>query len=677
LSESVPQLPILSKIPPVEFVSFERDKLNALSGHKLMFTMNGDVLDPEDTMIDIVRYNPEAKRFIESFSVSQTPQNEGEHPLKPLWDIIYTVDFQSVTEEKWLEAYREDLKPHPYNPPVIIPVKYQPLPYFLAKYTPPIPEADTLFDDSARQSLELLDVLYYINKQIRCFMYPDKSSLDSPVLPRNAFVSHELSNALKLQLSDPIIQCMPAAIVRWAKRIAESRLKFLFLGELRNTYFRVRYTGLTRVMTALHWDEHVIKRALKAKRRVVLSRKNMLDSAVTVMNTMSRSSEMDVEYKGEAGIGLGPILEYFSIVSHEVQQKSLKAFVDESSDEADEDCQFISNPSGLFPALMTNPSDTVTLTSSQGLEFTAVGDSARHQQTIDKKQLFFFLGAFVATAIADGRILDANFSQTFLKVLVGDEFLSYEDLARSHPSLFRSLYPLVDAVRKGQHSIGDADVEDLALTMTVPGHSDIELVPNGAEVFVNGDTLQSYIEKVVNILLSSGVQTPLGCFTLGLRHILVFDDESDCSPLGVFEPKELSEMLSGDDERKPWDRETILSSLALEYGFTQDSSTIQNLVDLMVSFSAKQRRLFLLFVTGSPRLPVGGFPALTPKFTVSCKRPVTNVSAEIERAVSDATLPSANCCFSLLKLPDYSTADILRERLLFAIANCQGSFDLS
>jgi len=221
------------------------------------------------------------------------------------------------------------------------------------------------------------------------------------------------------------------------------------------------------------------------------------------------------------------------------------------------------------------------------------------------------------------------------------------------------------------------DIEDLALTMTLPGRSDIEFVPHGADVIVNGETLPSYVEKTVNTILSSGIEIPLSCFNLGLRHVLMFDDDSGCSPFALFEPNELSEILSGSDESQPWDKESIISSMAFENGYRLDSPAIQNLLNLMVSFTAVQRRLFLLFVTGSPRLPIGGFPALCPKFTVSCKRPTTSTVTDLERARYNAVLPSANCCFSLLKLPDYSTFDILRERVLFAIENCQGSFDLS
>jgi len=673
---SPPQIRIPPSMPPAESVTLQRDKMNAINEHKLMFTIEGRLLDPEDSMIDIIRNSSQAKSFMELFSVTQKQTKENEHPLIALFDIVYPVKYQLVTEKTWLEAH--NAKPRrEHAPPPVVPPQFQPLPYFLVTYSSLFTGIhEALCDEETKLSLELLDILYHINRHARAFMYPGKPVIDSPVLPRSLFVSHKLTSLFEQQMSDPLVQCFPDSIVSWGKFMAENRLRFLLSEKSRHTYFKLRFTRLPRVVTQFHWDEQVVKRMVKPKKRVVVSRKNMLKSAVSLMKTIGRSSELDVEYEGEPGIGLGPVLEYFSIVSHEVQQKSLKAFVDESTED-DEASQFINNPNGLFPVVMDDPSGLISLNSSNLLEFTAINPSGSYQDKIDKRQLFFFIGAFVATAIVDGRILDANFSPTFLKILIGDEPVSFEDMARSHGSLFRTLFPLVNAVRKGETTLDGLPVEELALTMTVPG-SDIELVPKGKDTTVDGKSLPVYVEKLVNVVLSSGVETPLDCFNLGLRHILVFDDDRTTSPFSVFEPTELSQILSGADDKHVWDRDTILTSMTAENGFDKTSPTIQNLVNIMVSFTGQQRRLFLLFVTGSPRLPIGGFPSLNPKFTVSCKRPVINSSSSpAGRLETDSMLPSANCCFSLLKLPSYSTPEILRERLLYAIENCQGSFDLS
>lgn len=82
------------------------------------------------------------------------------------------------------------------------------------------------------------------------------------------------------------------------------------------------------------------------------------------------------------------------------------------------------------------------------------------------------------------------------------------------------------------------------------------------------------------------------------------------------------------------------------------------------------QRQFLKFVTGSPRLPVGGLGRLSPRLTIVQKRPESGVSP-------DAYLPSVMTCANYLKLPDYTSKAVMRERLLTAINEGQGCFLLS
>lgn len=47
------------------------------------------------------------------------------------------------------------------------------------------------------------------------------------------------------------------------------------------------------------------------------------------------------------------------------------------------------------------------------------------------------------------------------------------------------------------------------------------------------------------------------------------------------------------------------------------------------------------------------------------------------RHPADGDLPSVMTCANYLKLPPYSSREVLRDRLLYAIKEGQGSFDLS
>ena len=114
----------------------------------------------------------------------------------------------------------------------------------------------------------------------------------------------------------------------------------------------------------------------------------------------------------------------------------------------------------------------------------------------------------------------------------------------------------------------------------------------------------------------------------------------------------------------------LLDSIKADHGFNMDSRCVRDLLQVMSELTLAQRRDFLQFVTGSPKLPIGGFKALTPIFTVVRK------PAE-PPYTSDDFLISVMTCANYVKLPEYSSIDVLRKRLLTAIEEGQGAFHLS
>ena len=100
------------------------------------------------------------------------------------------------------------------------------------------------------------------------------------------------------------------------------------------------------------------------------------------------------------------------------------------------------------------------------------------------------------------------------------------------------------------------------------------------------------------------------------------------------------------------------------------SSTITYLFGGLCSYNSEEQRKFLQFVTGSPRLPVGGLKSLSP--------PLTVVRKTFEPADdADNYLPSVMTCVNYLKLPTYSSVEVMREKLRVAVNEGQHSFHLS
>ncbi|CAN0439462.1 unnamed protein product, partial [Ectocarpus sp. 8 AP-2014] len=95
------------------------------------------------------------------------------------------------------------------------------------------------------------------------------------------------------------------------------------------------------------------------------------------------------------------------------------------------------------------------------------------------------------------------------------------------------------------------------------------------------------------------------------------------------------------------------------------------LARVMSDLDTEGRRQFLRFVTGTPRLPIGGFGALRPRLTV--------VKKEVDvlpGGTPDSHLPSCSTCQVYLKLPAYTSRAALEAKLKHAITEGQDHFAL-
>ena len=205
-------------------------------------------------------------------------------------------------------------------------------------------------------------------------------------------------------------------------------------------------------------------------------------------------------------------------------------------------------------------------------------------------------------------------------------------------------------------------IEDLSLDFTLPGEPSVELCAGGSDKAVTLDNVGEYVQRVVDVSLGEGVRAQLDAFTKGFSGVVGADK------LRAFSPDEIDTLFNGSQDK--WEVEAVAEALKPDHGFTRSSAAFTSLVEIICAFDTPTRRQFLKFVTGSPRLPVGGLARLSPRLTVVLKRPEAGISP-------DTYLPSVMTCANYLKLPDYSSKAVMRGRILTAINEGQGAFLLS
>jgi len=388
------------------------------------------------------------------------------------------------------------------------------------------------------------------------------------------------------------------------------------------------------------------------RQKVRISRKHILESAVKVFELYgSSSSILEVEYFEEVGTGLGPTLEFYSLVSKEFARKDLKLWRDEDTSGSG---AYVDHPRGLYPAPISRED--------------IVNDGGQKRTHILR-----VIGQFAAKAMLDSRIIDLSFNKVFLKLVLGEDVpLNIATLKLVDVELANSLSQ-IQSLAAGQTAtpkdklsqkvakIERVSVEDLALDFTIPGY-DIELRPGGRDISVTSENVNEYVAEVIDAILGKGAAIQAKAFRDGFSKVFPITD------LRAFSADELV-MLFGNAE-EDWSVETLSEALKADHGFNVESKAIRDLVEIMAEYDGPSRRAFLQFITGSPKLPIGGFRGLNPSLTVVRKpheHPLT----------ADDYLPSVMTCVNYLKLPEYSSKQVMKNKLQIAMREGVGSFHLS
>ena len=138
---------------------------------------------------------------------------------------------------------------------------------------------------------------------------------------------------------------------------------------------------------------------------------------------------------------------------------------------------------------------------------------------------------------------------------------------------------------------------------------------------------------------------------------------------------ELEGLISGEDittnkSLQKWNKKSLLENIISDHGYTKESQSFLYFIEYMESLNIDEIRNFLMFITGSPRLPLGGLKSLRPKLTV-----VKRTCPDFEDP--DNFLPSVMTCQNYVKLPEYSSLEVLKEKMQYAIKEGVNSFNLS
>lgn len=663
---------------------------------KLLFFMGDTQLSSTTTVFQAIQqlYLSGAN----SREEGEEPEEEGPQPRRGrrLWDDIYTLhytlaDAGSIVSAANQKAAASGSSAMQVDSEGTSRWAQSPLYELLSTSLP----EDLIAAESCREVLHLLQVLEVVNRLgARLCMCLDVFSPENNLtvlhgrVAREDFISSKLGSKLAQQLKDVLSIC-GGGLPGWCKQLGFS-CKFLFPFEIRRRYFYCTAFGLGRALQHMQQLHNVeagaanmvdregreLRLARLQRQKVRVSRKRILESAVKVMELYAKHrAVLELEYFGEVGTGLGPTLEFYTLLSHDLQQKSLgmwrtevpnATLASEQGEAPDPNSDLVYAPKGLFPA----PLPESQRGSSKVIDY------------------FRLLGRTMAKSLQDSRLLDLPLSHTFYKAALGRQVDMY-DIRTFDPALGSSLEKLYAALRsyqaqgsKGELLIDGCRIEDLCMTFVLPGYPQYVLEPSGEHVVVDAKNLEEYIQAVVNASLGEGVRAQLDAYREGFNEVFPL------RTLDCFYEDEIECMLCGSGEK--WTVQSLTESIKFDHGYTAQSVPARHFMETLSDLDVVDQRHFLRFVTGCPRLPAGGIAALQPRLTVVRKHPSAGDSSTPGSTptgsfkdgvhgttLADGDLPSVMTCANYIKLPPYSTKHVMRDRLLYAIREGQGSFDLS
>ncbi|XP_071608200.1 E3 ubiquitin-protein ligase TRIP12 isoform X2 [Heliangelus exortis] len=651
--------------------------------HRLQFYIGDHLLPYNMTVYQAVRqYSLQAEEERESTDDESNPLGRA-----GIWTKTHTIWYKPVREDedgskdcvggKRGRAQTAPTKTSPRNSKKhdelwhdgVCPSVLNPLEVYLIS-TPP---ENITFEDPSLDVILLLRVLHAIS---RYWYYLYDNAISKEIIPTSEFINSKLTAKANRQLQDPLV-IMTGNIPTWLTELGKT-CPFFFPFDTRQMLFYVTAFDRDRAMQRLldtnpeinqsdSQDSRVAPRLDRKKRTV--NRDELLKQAESVMQDLGSSRAMlEIQYENEVGTGLGPTLEFYALVSQELQRADLGLWRGEEVT--------LANPKG-------SQEGTKYIHNLQGLFALPFGRTAKPAHIAKVKMKFRFLGKLMAKAIMDFRLVDLPLGLPFYKWMLRQETsLTSHDLFSIDPVVAKSIYHLEDIVRQKKRleqdktqtkeslqyalealTMNGCSVEDLGLDFTLPGFPNIELKKGGKDTPVTIHNLEEYLRLVIFWALNEGVARQFDSFRDGFESVFPL------SHLQYFYPEELEQLLCG-SKTDTWDAKTLMECCRPDHGYTHDSRAVKYLFEILSSFDSEQQRLFLQFVTGSPRLPVGGFRSLNPPLTIVRK---TFESTENP----DDFLPSVMTCVNYLKLPDYSTIDIMREKLLIAAREGQQSFHLS
>eukprot|EP01063_Lacrimia_lanifica_P027594 TRINITY_DN3893_c0_g3_i2.p1 TRINITY_DN3893_c0_g3~~TRINITY_DN3893_c0_g3_i2.p1 ORF type:complete len:1751 (+),score=530.40 TRINITY_DN3893_c0_g3_i2:134-5386(+) len=636
------------------------------------FSLNGKMLPSSMTMFQAVHAYGGWCGHTEGGAASGRGVGEKEvvHASRAMWGQVYKLCYKASAEEgnaatpEAVDGAAE--RAAPPAPKVNFLTESDvllPAPQYLEMCDKPLELVEAypeLVDDASRALLRLLVLLHSLAESARsiqegggCANFGVGRHLTqheaSGIPSDDMFCSQKITNKITRQILDGLLLCAGHPGNSWCRPLLNDA-PFLVSFPTKLKFFELTCFNPSRAIIRL--QEILVERGEETKQKlgriqkqkIRLERDAIIDSAKRIMDRYGgQKAYLEFEFFGEVGTGLGPTMEFYTLVSNALREDAVQLFLP--------GVEGVTTV-GLFP----RPLPT---------------DHPKRDEVLVTAKLF---GQFIARAMYDRRVIDLPPSLPLLKLLRGDA-MHLDDLQAICKTKYQTVKNFLHLAKQRDCMLSrgasreeientllfkDAKVADLCLNFTDPFYG--ELCDGGEEKDVTVWNMDEYAMLATEMMLDKGNRDVVNAIVEGVDQVFPMRQ------LSFFSLPELDLMLCGStvDLTIPG----LEAATICDHGYTHASRAVTMLFDILASFSEHEVRAFFAFVTGAPRLPVGGLKALKPNLTIVRKTADAGVNP-------DHVLPSVMTCQNYLKLPDYSSREVMREKLFTAMTEGANAFHLS
>ena len=352
-----------------------------------------------------------------------------------------------------------------------------------------------------------------------------------------------------------------------------------------------------------------------------ISRENVFENSLIQIETFNIHKEIKIIFIGEENSDAGGLIrEWLTILFKQIMDEKLGLFERSDTDE---------------------------------ISYIIKRNIRNDKEILDK---YYFIGKVLAKALLENLTVNCCLNKAIYQLIL-KENIKFEDFIFIDKPLYNSLNNL-KKLKEQQSDIDNiafceiyfsCDYKDDRGNLVTKN-----LIPNGKNILVTKDNLDLYISKRIEEFKNSQL--------IGVNEIIKgINSVFDINYLKIFTSDQLELLINGTPfiDVEDWRLNTQYKN------YNDYDDTIIMFWEVISSLSQEELSNFLLFCTGSSKVPIGGFKSLESNRGQISKFEIV----KIEYKQGAKNFLRVHTCFNRLDLPEFPDEYSLRQAIKFALEN--------